>query len=68
MDIVPGSPAADASIQKGDIVAGIDDEPAADISLASIHELFRQVGHKYKLLIERNGQTRTVQLKMRRLV
>lgn len=68
MDIVPGSPGADAGIQKGDIVAGIDDEPAADISLASIHDLFRQIGHKYKLLVERNGQTRTVELKMRRLV
>jgi hypothetical protein len=68
LDIVPGSPAADAGIQKGDIVAGIDDEPAADISLASIHQLFRQIGHKYKLLVERNGQIRTVELKMRRLV
>jgi hypothetical protein len=68
LDVVPGSPAADASIQKGDILAGIDDEAAADISLASIHELFRQITRKYKLLIERNGQTRTVELKMRRLV
>ena len=68
LDIVPGSPAADVGIQKGDIVAGIDDEPAADISLASIHQLFRQIGHKYKLLVERNGQIRTVELKMRRLV
>jgi PDZ domain-containing protein len=68
VDIVPGSPGANAGIQKGDIIAGIDDEPAADISLASIHELFRQIAGKYKLLIERNGQTRTVELKMRRLV
>jgi hypothetical protein len=68
LDVVPGSPAHDAGIQKGDILAGIDDEAAADISLASIHELFRQIGHKYKLLIERNGQTHTVELKMRRLV
>ena len=68
LDVVPGSPAHDAGIQKGDIVAGIDDEAAADISLASIHELFRQIGHKYKLLIERNGHTHTVELKMRRLV
>jgi len=68
LDVVPGSPASDARIQKGDILAGIDDEAAADISLASIHELFRQIGRKYKLLIERDGQTRTVEIKMRRLV
>jgi hypothetical protein len=68
VDIEPRSPGANAGIQKGDVIAGIDDEPAADLSLAAIRELFRQTGHKYKLLIERNNQTLTVQIQMRRLV
>lgn len=62
----PGSPAADAGVQKGDVIAGVDDEPAADISLAAIRALFRQVGHKYKLAIDRNGKTITVNVQMRR--
>ena len=66
--VVPGSPAARAGIQAGDIIAGIDDEPAADISLASAREMFRQVGHKYKLLIQRGDQTHEVTVQMLRLL
>jgi PDZ domain len=66
--VEPGSPAADAGIQKGDIIAGVDGEAAADMSLAEVRELFRDIGHKYTLLIERNGQTLTVEMKTRRLL
>jgi hypothetical protein len=63
-----GTPGADGGIQKGDVIAGINDEAAADLSLAEIRDLFRQVGHKYKILIERNGQTLTITIQMRRLL
>lgn len=66
--VLPGSPAADAGIQKGDVIAGIDQDPAADLSLFAIRNLFRQVGHKYKLLLERDGKTFEVTLQMRRLI
>jgi hypothetical protein len=62
----PGSPAADAGVQKGDVIEAVDDEAAADMTLAALRGLFRQVGHKYKLLIDRNGQTRTINVTMRR--
>jgi hypothetical protein len=68
VDVESKSPGANAGIQKGDVIAAIDDEAAADLSLVAVRDLFRQVGHKYKLLIERNGQTLTVQIQMRRLV
>jgi PDZ domain len=64
----PGTPGAEAGVLKGDIIAGIDDEAAADLTLASIRALFRQVGHKYKLLIQRNGQSVQVTVQMRRLI
>jgi PDZ domain len=64
----PGTPGADAGVQKGDVIAGVDDEAAADISLDAIRGLFRQVGHKYKLTIERNGKTLTINIQMRRLL
>jgi PDZ domain len=63
-----GTPAASAGIHEGDVIAGIDEEPAADITLTSIRDLFRQVGHKYKLLIERNGKTQEVVIQMKRLI
>jgi hypothetical protein len=67
-EVRSGTPGADAKIQKGDVIAGIDDEAAADLSLAAIRKLFRQPGTKYKLLIQRNGQTLTSTLQTRRLL
>jgi hypothetical protein len=66
--VEPGSPGAVAGIHEGDIIAGIDEEPAADITLNAVRDLFRQVGHKYKLVIERNGKTQEVVIEMKRLV
>lgn len=60
-----GSPGAEAGIQKGDVIAGIDNEPGADMTLASVRELFRQIPHKYKILIERNDKTFEVTITMR---
>jgi PDZ domain-containing protein len=61
-----GTPGSDAGVQKGDVLAGVDEEAAADLTLTAIRDLFRQVGHKYKLLIERNGKALTVNITMRR--
>jgi hypothetical protein len=63
-----GTPGADARIQNGDIIVGIDQDPAADLSLEEIRDLFRQPGHPYKLVIERNGKTLTLTMKLRRLL
>jgi len=63
--VQPGSPAAQAGIQKGDVIAGIDNEPGADMTLASVRELFRLIPHKYKLLIQRGDQTLDVTMEMR---
>jgi hypothetical protein len=64
----PGTPGSSAGVEKGDVIAGVDEEAAADLSLDALRGLFRQVGHKYKLLIERNGKTLTVNVQMRRLL
>ena len=64
----PETPAAEAGIQRGDIIAGINDEPAADLTLESIRELFRRVGYKYKVLLDRNGQSVEVNFQTRRLL
>lgn len=66
--VVPKSPAGRAGIQAGDVIAGIDGEPAADISLTSAREMFRDVGHKYKLLIQHGDQTKEVTIQTERLL
>ena len=63
-----GTPGSDAGLKEGDVIVGIDEEPSADLTLAAIRDLFRQVGHEYKLLIDRHGQSLTLNIKMRRLV
>jgi C-terminal processing protease CtpA/Prc len=68
-----GTPGHDAGIQVGDVISGIDDEPAADYTLTELRAAFEKTGnetagHSYKLLVERNGQTLTLKMKMRRLI
>jgi hypothetical protein len=66
--VQPGTPAAHAGIVPGDVIAGIGDEAAADLTLAAVRDLFRQVGYQYKVLIDRKGQTITATLEMRRRI
>jgi membrane-associated protease RseP (regulator of RpoE activity) len=66
--VQPGTPGAHAGIQKGDIIAGIDEEPAADLTLAGIRELFRETGRSCKLAIERKRQSLQVSISLRRLL
>jgi hypothetical protein len=68
-----GTPGHDAGIQVGDVISGVDDEPAADYTLTQLRDAFQKMGnetagHSYKLLVDRNGQTLTIKLKMRRLI
>jgi PDZ domain len=64
----PGTPGAEAGLQKGDIIAGIDQDPAADLSLIQVRDLFRQLGHPYTLTVERNDQTLHLTMKLKRLL
>jgi PDZ domain len=66
VNVQPNSPAALAGIKKGDIIAGIDTDPAADLSLLTVRNLFCQVGHKYKITIQRGDQTQEITLQMHR--
>jgi len=66
--VIPGTPAAKANIQKGDIVAGVDDEAAADMTLESVRKLFRNPVGQYIVLMERNGKTFEVKLQMHRRI
>lgn len=66
--VQPGTPGARAGIQKGDIIAGMDEEAAADLTLADIRELFREASRTRNLVIERNGQSLRISIQLRRLL
>jgi PDZ domain len=63
-----GTPGAEAGLEKGDILAGIDEDPAADLSLMQVRDLFRQLGHPFQLTVERNDQTLHLTMKLKRLL
>jgi PDZ domain len=64
----PGTPGAEAGLQKGDIISGIDQDPAADFSLIQVRDLFRQLGHPYTLTVEREDKTLHLTMKLKRLL
>ena len=58
--IVPNSPADQAGLKAGDLLVAIDDQSAADLSLAQIWQRWRaDVGTRYVLKIQRDGQLLT---------
>lgn len=64
----PDSPAAHAGIQTGDVIAGVNDEAAADLTLDQVQEMFRRLAEKYKVIVVRKDQTLTVNFQTRRLI
>jgi hypothetical protein len=64
--VQPDTPAAKAGIQKGDVIAGIDNEAAADMTLDSVRKLFREPVRRYDVLMQRGDNTFDVTLQMHR--
>jgi putative serine protease PepD len=60
--VQPGSPAADAGLQPGDVVTAIDDRPVTSSTELTAAVRSRQPGDEVSLTVQRNGGTRTVQV------
>lgn len=67
-DVRPHTPGADAGLRRGDVIEGIGGDAAADLSLADIRVLFRQLGSPLELTVTRNGKTLKTRLQMHRLL
>lgn len=67
-DVRPNTPGSDAELKRGDIIEGIDGDPAAELSLADIRRLFHQLAPAYPVVVTRNGKTFNTSLRMRRLL
>jgi predicted aspartyl protease len=66
-EVKPKSPAAEAGVRGGDIIAGIDGRPATDFTLDQIRSIFRQEGQEHLLKLKRSGKEIQTKMKLRRL-
>lgn len=67
IDVLENSPATDAGIREGDVIASIDGVPAGKLTLSLINEMFEKPV-KYTVTIRRGAETLTVTLTPRRLI
>jgi serine protease DegS len=61
--VVPGSPAANAGVMRGDMIIAINDQPAANARNATRQISIADPGSDIKLRLLRNGQTLEVHAK-----
>ncbi len=66
--VTPGSPAAEAGLQVGDAITGIDGRPAAEYRLSSVRRMFKEEGREVTLRVRRDAQTREVAIKLRKMI
>jgi putative serine protease PepD len=64
----PGSPAAEAGIQAGDIITHIDGRRALVRDTEPLRERLRREGQQIELSLRRGAETRTVRIATRRQI
>jgi carboxyl-terminal processing protease len=67
--VTPGSPAAEAHVQPGDILVRMEDKPLAAANLGSVTVALRSApGATVHLELERNGKPERVTLRLKRML
>ncbi len=68
-EVLPGSPAAEAGLKKGDVIKRINWMPSAMLSLSDIHDTFKKkAGKKINIVIKRHEQKLKFKFKLRKLI
>ena len=67
-DVLPASPASEAGLKVGDVIAAIDGVPARQMSLEDLRARFRLEGRFYEVTVKRADRTFAVRLRTRRIV
>jgi Aspartyl protease/PDZ domain len=67
MEVLENSPATEGGLQKDDIIVGVDDKQASELTLTSLNELF-ETPLTRKLTIRRGDRTLQIRLTPRKLV
>jgi S1-C subfamily serine protease len=63
-DIAPNSPAAEADVQRGDLLLRLDAVPITDISDIANLMFYKSVGESVRLTLQRGAETKTITLKL----
>lgn len=66
--LVADSPAAEAGLQEGDVLAAVDGRPAREFTLEQLRQSFQEPGRPVRLTVQRGGETLRVLLVLRRLI
>ena len=66
--VVENSPATAAGLREGDIIAAVDGNRAAALTLEQVRQMFKINGITYLLDVEHEGQRIQVKIKLRRLI
>jgi C-terminal processing protease CtpA/Prc len=66
--VIPGTPAAEAGLQRGDVITAIDDAPVDARAIADLRDRCRRPGERIALAVQRGGQAKTTTVITRRLV
>ena len=66
--IVPESPAKEAGIESGDIIASIDNQPAQKLTLTEMRSMFRQPDAHYTIGIIRGDRQLRFAIRLRPLI
>jgi hypothetical protein len=66
-EVYANSPASEARIQQGDILAAIDRRPISEFSLSEVREMFRHEKN-HDVAFNRDGRRINVTLKLRRMI
>jgi serine protease Do len=67
VNVVPGSPAAEAGIKSGDVIVKIDDHKISDASDVVDYVSGKAIGNKIKLELVRSGKTQSVEATLREM-
>lgn len=62
------TPATEAGLRDGDVIATIDGKPTGKFSLEKIRQMFTQNGRAFRLTVRRDGNTIRTKIKLRDLI
>ncbi len=66
--VIKDSPAAEAGLVEGDIIAAVEGKPATELTLEQVWQMFKQEGQERVLRIKRGEQSLELRIKLRRLI
>ena len=69
IDVIPDSPAANAGLQKGDIIVRVNGISTRSLAIESITRKFqKRIGKKFRIVVFRDGHKKRFKFKLKELI